>query len=125
MRIDLQRAEEAAESELLFVRQRLVGEHENAVAVESRLDLGKDFRHDRLGQVDTSHLGAEIRVKRSDINRHVAPHPSAGARNMSRDAATINSVPMSTCDTRAIADWLVDGARSATQPQHILAELCH
>ncbi len=43
---------------------------------------------------------------------------------MSRDVATINSVPMSTCDTRAIADWLVDGARSATQPQHILAELC-
>jgi adenylate cyclase len=31
---------------------------------------------------------------------------------------------MSTCDTRAIADWLVDGARSATQPQQILAELC-
>ena len=43
---------------------------------------------------------------------------------MSRDLATINSVPMPTCDIRAVADWLVDGARSAAQPQHILAELC-
>jgi adenylate cyclase len=43
---------------------------------------------------------------------------------MSASAETINLVSMPTCDTRAIADWLVDGARSASQPQHILAELC-
>jgi adenylate cyclase len=43
---------------------------------------------------------------------------------MSAGAKTINSVSMPTCDTRAIADWLVDGARSASQPQLILAELC-
>jgi adenylate cyclase len=43
---------------------------------------------------------------------------------MGRDVDMINLVPMPACDTRAIADWLVDGARSAAQPQHILAELC-
>ncbi len=43
---------------------------------------------------------------------------------MSASTETINSVKMPTCDTRAIVDWLVDGARSAAQPQLILAELC-
>jgi adenylate cyclase len=43
---------------------------------------------------------------------------------MSGDAETINLVLMPTCDTSAIAEWLVDGARSASQPQQILAELC-
>jgi adenylate cyclase len=31
---------------------------------------------------------------------------------------------MVTCDTRAIAEWLVDGARSALSPDLVLAELC-
>ena len=43
---------------------------------------------------------------------------------MSRDVETINSVPMPTCDTTAAAEWLIDGARSAMQPQEVLAELC-
>jgi adenylate cyclase len=43
---------------------------------------------------------------------------------MSRDAETINSVPMPTREIRAIVDWLIDGARSAPQPQQVLAELC-
>jgi adenylate cyclase len=43
---------------------------------------------------------------------------------MSASAETINSVNMPISNTRAIVDWLVDGARSATQPQLILAELC-
>ncbi len=29
-----------------------------------------------------------------------------------------------TSDARAVAEWLMDGARSATEPPHILAELC-
>jgi adenylate cyclase len=43
---------------------------------------------------------------------------------MSANAETINSVSMPTCDTSAIADWLVEGARSAAQPQQVLTELC-
>jgi adenylate cyclase len=43
---------------------------------------------------------------------------------MSRDAETINSVPMPTRQIRAVVDWLIDGARSAPQPQQVLAELC-
>jgi adenylate cyclase len=31
---------------------------------------------------------------------------------------------MTKCDTRAIAEWLVDGARSAPRPDLVLAELC-
>jgi adenylate cyclase len=43
---------------------------------------------------------------------------------MSRDAETINSVPMPTREITAVVDWLIDGARSAPQPQQVLAELC-
>ncbi len=43
---------------------------------------------------------------------------------MSRDVETINSVAMPTRQIRAVVDWLVDGARSAPQPQQVLAELC-
>ena len=38
---------------------------------------------------------------------------------------TINLVSMNAGDTRAVAEWLVDGARSAAQPQQvIMAQLC-
>jgi adenylate cyclase len=43
---------------------------------------------------------------------------------MSRDAETINSGPMRDPEIRAIADWLIDGARSAPQPQEVLSQLC-
>jgi adenylate cyclase len=43
---------------------------------------------------------------------------------MHPEAKAINSGPMAICDTSAIAAWLTDGARSATRPQLILAELC-
>jgi len=43
---------------------------------------------------------------------------------MSHDLETINSVPMPTRQIRAVVDWLIDGARSAPQPQQVLAELC-
>jgi adenylate cyclase len=43
---------------------------------------------------------------------------------MSRDAETINSGPMRDTGIKEIADWLIDGARSAPQPQEVLAQLC-
>ena len=43
---------------------------------------------------------------------------------MSHDVETINSGPMRDTDIRAIADWLIDGARSAPLPQDVLAQLC-
>jgi adenylate cyclase len=43
---------------------------------------------------------------------------------MSRDAETINSGPILDPEIRAIADWLIDGARSAPQPQEVLSQLC-
>src|SRR5438477_2349306 len=49
---------------------------------------------------------------------------SGNLHNMSRDAETINSVPMHDADIRATAEWLSDGARSAPQPQQVLAQLC-
>jgi adenylate cyclase len=36
----------------------------------------------------------------------------------------INLVSMKTDDTGAVAAWLVDGARSAAQPQQVMAQLC-
>jgi adenylate cyclase len=43
---------------------------------------------------------------------------------MSRNAAAINSGAMRNTDIKAVADWLVDGARSAPLPQQVLAQLC-
>jgi adenylate cyclase len=43
---------------------------------------------------------------------------------MSRDAEAINSSPMRNTGIKEIADWLIDGARSAPQPQEVLAQLC-
>ena len=77
VRIDLERAEQPAEGELLLVGHRLLREDEDAVAVEGRLDLGKDFGRHRAGQVDAAHFGAESRVKRGHLDRHVAPHARA------------------------------------------------
>ena len=42
---------------------------------------------------------------------------------MSGDFETINSGSMSTCEIKEIADWLIDGARSAPQPVQVLAQL--
>lgn len=42
---------------------------------------------------------------------------------MSRDIEAINSVPMPNTNIAAIAEWLVDGARSAPQPVQVLAQL--
>ena len=41
---------------------------------------------------------------------------------MSTPAAS--SDPDATCDTRAVAAWLVDGARSASQSEDVLTEMC-
>ena len=37
---------------------------------------------------------------------------------------TINLVSMNTGDTRAVAEWLIDGARTAAEPQQVIAQLC-
>jgi adenylate cyclase len=42
---------------------------------------------------------------------------------MERGLKTINSASMSTCEIKEIADWLIDGARSAPQPAQVLAQL--
>jgi adenylate cyclase len=43
---------------------------------------------------------------------------------MSHDAQTSNSASMPDPEIRAIADWLIDGARSAPLPQDVLSQLC-
>src|SRR5262249_42929616 len=43
---------------------------------------------------------------------------------MSADESPINSSVMTDPRIKAIADWLVDGARSAVQPQEVLSQLC-
>ena len=123
VRIDLERAEQLAEGELLFVGHRLLGEDEDAVAVEGRFDLGKDAGRHRPREVDPAHFGAEGRVKRSYLYRHVCCPEKARYRNMSRDSKTINSASMSTCEIKEIADWLIDGARSAPQPAQVLGAI--
>src|SRR5437868_9107132 len=45
------------------------------------------------------------------------------ARNMSKDSKTINSAQMTACEIEEVADWLIDGARSAPQPLQVLAQL--
>src|SRR5262252_1054961 len=43
---------------------------------------------------------------------------------MRGDTKPINSSPMPEPNIRAIADWLIDGARSAPLPQDVLTQLC-
>src|SRR6202022_2890813 len=43
--------------------------------------------------------------------------------NMSRDGEAINSDAMPTSDVKAVVEWLIDGARSAPQPQKVLTQL--
>src|SRR5215468_11745514 len=43
---------------------------------------------------------------------------------MRRETEMINSIPVCDSDIRATVEWLTDGARSAAQPQQILAQLC-
>jgi adenylate cyclase len=42
---------------------------------------------------------------------------------MSRDGEAINSNAMTTSGIKAVVDWLIDGARSAPQPQQVLTQL--
>jgi adenylate cyclase len=42
---------------------------------------------------------------------------------MSRDGEAINSDAMPTSDIKAVVEWLIDGARSAPQPQQVLTQL--
>ena len=42
---------------------------------------------------------------------------------MSREVEAINSVPVRNAKIRTVADWLIDGARSAPQPVQVLAQL--
>jgi hypothetical protein len=49
VRVDLERAEEPAEGQLLLVGDRLPGEDEDSVTVESRLDLGERLGRHRAG----------------------------------------------------------------------------
>jgi adenylate cyclase len=42
---------------------------------------------------------------------------------MSRDGEAINSNAMTTSGIKAVVDWLIDGARSAPQPQEVLTQL--
>jgi hypothetical protein len=91
IRIDFERTEQLAEGELLLVGYRLLRKDEDAVAVERRLDLGEDFGQHWAPQVDAAQFGAECRVKRSDLYRHVAGPRESVARNMSRNSKTINS----------------------------------
>src|SRR5882762_11129548 len=42
---------------------------------------------------------------------------------MSRDGEAINSRAMPIREIRAVVEWLIDGARSAPQPQQVLTQL--
>jgi len=72
VRIDLERAEEPAEGKLLPVGHRLPRKDKDAVTIERRVDLGKDFGHYRAREIDAAHLGAEGGMKRGQRDRHWA-----------------------------------------------------
>ena len=58
-------------------------------------------------------------------NITIALHEKEHSATMSADAMMVNLVSMNAGDTRAVAQWLVDGARSAAQPQQVMAQLCN
>jgi hypothetical protein len=75
IRIDLERAEQLAERQLLLVGHRLLRKDQDAVAIECCVDLSKELGHYWVGQIDAAYLGAESGMKRGDADHHVAPLP--------------------------------------------------
>src|SRR6202012_4285820 len=70
VRIDLERAEQEAERDLLLVAERLVREHQHGVAVEGRLDLGKEIVRHRIPEIDAADLGADMGMEWRHADRH-------------------------------------------------------
>ena len=67
---DLQFAEIAAEFELLFVGQGLVGKHQDGIAVHARFDRRHLVARERPRDVDAGHLADEDRMNLTDADVH-------------------------------------------------------
>lgn len=65
--VDLQRAEAAAERDVLVRRDALVAKHQYVVIEVRAMDAREIVGVERLRQVDADHLGAERRVERHDV----------------------------------------------------------
>jgi hypothetical protein len=72
VRVDLERAKQAAEGELLLVAHGLLRKDEDAGPVEGGFDLGKNFGCHCQGEIDPAHLGAEGRMKPGYLYCHLA-----------------------------------------------------
>jgi hypothetical protein len=74
----LERAEPAAEFELLRIGDRLPGKHQHGMLKDRRLDLFHHGRIDRPAQIDAGDLADEHRVKLTHADRHsrVLPNQS-------------------------------------------------
>jgi hypothetical protein len=66
----LQRSEQAAERDLLLVRERLAAENQDGAAIERRLDLEEDVPIDGEPQVDAGYLAGEERMQRLNEDSH-------------------------------------------------------
>ena len=65
--VDLQRAEAAAEGDLLRRRDALVAEHQHVVVEVGAVDAGEVLARQGLRQVQAEHLGAQRRVEGADF----------------------------------------------------------
>ena len=66
---DVQLAETPRKGDLLRGGEALIAEHDHRVIEESLLNLGEEPVVDRLGQIDTADLGADVRGERGDFER--------------------------------------------------------
>ena len=106
----LERAERAAEGELLVVVDRLVVEHQHAELVHAGMDGFHFCGRERLAQVDAGddarEEGAVDRIDGFDVDGHGAFYPvgrSLGSADHSR-----NSLPSSwsKCSSSTFEDWM-------------------
>jgi len=71
--VTLQRAEAAAECNVLVGRDALVAKHQHVVVEVRAVDAGEVVIGKRLGQIEADHFGAERRVERNDIEVLLKP----------------------------------------------------
>src|SRR5690606_3259378 len=67
--VNLQRAETAAEGDLLFRGDALVTEHQQCMIEMGTMDAGKVFIAERPGQIQTDDLGTHRGVERANFER--------------------------------------------------------
>jgi hypothetical protein len=92
--VDLQRAEAAAEVDVLLRRDALVAEHQHVVVQVGAVDAAEIGRRERPGEVQAQDFGAQRGVKRADFDGGGCVAVAGAARSFRAKVAVIFTFPV-------------------------------